>query len=167
MAPSRNGLSARPPGAAVPLRRALTDRWFLAALLAAVPAVLLMPAAGIAPPALPADPSARAIFALQVVLVFPLLEEAVFRGLIQATLLELGSVRRLMPGISVANVAASLLFALAHVLLQGIPEAALVIVPSLVLGAVFERHRGLATPVILHAAYNAAWLAGIVCCSGR
>ncbi len=110
---------------------------------------------GAAGPAWIADGPGR--FAL-LVLAYPVLEEIVFRGMIQDWLLRHLPPRRIL-GISGANAAASLLFALAHLPAHPPLWAAAVFVPSLVYGFFFERTRALAAPVLLHVWYNLGYFA--------
>ena len=92
--------------------------------------------------------------ALMLVVVAPLLEETVFRAGAQAWLRR--TTRR--PLVAVALTAA--LFGMAHVAARGEPAAALVFVPALAIGFVYERTGRLRDCVALHAAMNALWLAG-------
>jgi membrane protease YdiL (CAAX protease family) len=89
------------------------------------------------------------------VVVYPLLEEFVFRGLVQPELAQRWP-RRYGP-LSVANLVTSLTFALAHLVTRGPVTAALVFLPSLGLGWVRERSGGLLWPVALHALGNLIW----------
>jgi len=85
--------------------------------------------------------------------VAPVLEEIVFRAGVQAWLRR--ATRR--PVLAVALTAA--LFGLAHVAVRGELAAALVCVPALAIGCVYERTGRLRDCVALHAAMNALWLA--------
>lgn len=84
--------------------------------------------------------------------VSPLAEEILFRlGMHQALLVRgFGQGR--------ANLLVALLFAALHVLLRGQAEAALVALPALIIGRVFERQQRLAPCVLLHALMNLIWL---------
>lgn len=90
------------------------------------------------------------------ILVYPPLEETVFRGGVQPWL-AVRTVRRWGP-LSAANVGTSLLFSVAHLPFQPPWWAAAVLLPSLVFGYFRERHDGLAAPITLHAAYNASYV---------
>ena len=87
------------------------------------------------------------------VLVYPPLEEILFRGWLQQSLLQ-----RLRHGrnwlISPANLIASLVFAAAHLWRHNWLLAAAVILPSLIFGYFYERHQGLRSPILLHGWYN-------------
>lgn len=84
----------------------------------------------------------------------PLLEEAVFRAGLQDRLL-----RRARP-VWHANLLTALAFGLAHAALRGDPWAFAVALPALLIGRVYERTRQLRLCVALHAAMNALWLVG-------
>jgi len=92
------------------------------------------------------------------VVVYPLLEEIVFRGALQGTLLGVPALARRRLGLSGANVLASIAFAAAHLWSQPPSWAAAVLVPSLVFGHVYERHRRVGPAFALHAFYNAGFL---------
>ena len=91
------------------------------------------------------------------VLVYPVLEEIVFRGLIQELVHEYLSKASLGP-VSVANLLTSLLFAGVHFFYHPPLWAALVFFPSLVFGFFKDRTQGLMAPIILHVFYNAGFL---------
>jgi len=106
-------------------------------------------------------PIARPVQFLALVVLYPVLEELVFRGLLQGTLLRHGWGRRRAGPVTAANLVAALAFAAAH-LLQGPPAwAAAVFLPGLVFGYFRERH-GIGAAIVLHAFYNTgfAWLFG-------
>jgi len=110
--------------------------WRLA-LLAAVPVWLALAlATGRAMHA----PSGMAAW-LSFVVVQPLLEELVFRGLLQGQLLRLGAARRLGP-VSVANLVTTFAFVAA---------------PSMVFGHLRERFGSVLPATLLHAFYNAGF----------
>jgi uncharacterized protein len=92
---------------------------------------------------------------LLLILVYPLLEEAVFRGIIQPALHEWTRGAGLA-GLSLANIITSVLFAAVHMPAHGILHAALVFGPSLVFGLFRERHGTVASPAVLHVTWNAA-----------
>lgn len=92
------------------------------------------------------------------VLVYPLLEEIVFRGALQGALLDVPALARRGLGLSGANLVASVAFALAHLWSQPPLWAAAVFVPSLAFGHLYERHRSVVPAVALHAFYNAGFL---------
>jgi len=91
------------------------------------------------------------------VLVYPVAEELVFRGLIQELLHEYLGSGRLGP-LSVSNLLTSSLFAGLHFIYHPPLWAALVFFPSLVFGFFKERTAALAAPIILHAFYNSGFI---------
>lgn len=88
-------------------------------------------------------------------LVYPVLEEIVFRGLIQDTLRQWNPAA--LGPLSLANLFASLLFSALHFFYHAPLWAALVFLPSLVFGYFKERHNSLAAPVGLHMFYNSGY----------
>jgi len=93
--------------------------------------------------------------ALLIVWVYPVLEEVVFRGGLQAGLATLKPFTGLMYlGISAANVLTSLIFALFHLINQPPLWAAAVFVPSLVFGWAKDRYQSLQPCIALHVFYN-------------
>ncbi len=85
------------------------------------------------------------------VLIYPPLEEIVFRGGVQQWLLARQPSDCL---ISRANLSTSILFALAHLWQHNVAHALLVFWPSLVFGHLYERYRSLAAPIAVHSWYN-------------
>lgn len=128
------------------------DPLFLLALLAGPLAwwLLLGPPDPAAGPGVAGRPLALAMVAG----LYPVLEEWLFRGLIQPQLLRHRRGRRSVLGISAANGLTSLLFAAAHLFSQPLPWAAAVMVPSLVFGAFRDRYRSVVPAIILHCFYN-------------
>lgn len=102
------------------------------------------------------------------VLLQPLLEELVFRGLLQGQLLRLstpsgGQPRRLGP-LTLANLLVTAGFVALHLRAQPLAWALAVAVPSLIFGHLRERMGSVWPAVLLHIFYNAgfgltAWLA--------
>ena len=91
------------------------------------------------------------------VLIQPLLEELVFRGVLQGLALRLttdkGQPRRMGP-ITLANVLVTLVFVALHLQAQPLTWALAVVVPSLVLGHLRERLASVWPSVLVHAVYN-------------
>jgi len=85
---------------------------------------------------------------------YPLLEEWLFRGLLQPQLLTFRPLRARFLGLSNANLLTSLLFATAHLFVQSPLWAAAVIVPSLIFGAFRDRYQNVVPAIILHSFYN-------------
>lgn len=105
---------------------------------------------------LPADWVAWASF----VLVQPVAEELVFRGIFQGQVMRLGAVngapRRLGP-VSLANVLVTLGFVVLHLRAQPLAWALAVVGPSLVLGHLRERMGSVWPAVLVHVVYNAGF----------
>ena len=95
---------------------------------------------------------------LMVVIVYPVLEEFVFREALQGALLIRPPFAASLAGISLASVVTSTLFALAHLAQQPPVWAAMVFLPSLIFGWAKERHGTLASPIALHMVYNAGFI---------
>ena len=88
---------------------------------------------------------------------YPVAEEALFRGLVQGWLLDRPWGRLHRGPLSLANGLTSVLFAALHLFTHPPLAAALVFFPSLVFGVARERTGGLAWPIGLHGWYNAGW----------
>lgn len=96
-----------------------------------------------------------------VLLVVPICEEVVFRGLLQHELASYAKLRRTVLGISWDNIISSGLFTLVHVIYFENLWVLLLIIPALLLGLFYSRQRRLIYPVCLHIWYNANGL--LVC----
>lgn len=94
---------------------------------------------------------------LLLVLIYPVLEEVVFRGLIQDW-----AGKRLagctVGPVTAGNLATSTLFTLAHVGYHATPWALLVVFPSLVFGWLKDQTGSLIPPIGLHIFYNAGFV---------
>ena len=102
-------------------------------------------------------PLAAPLAYLMPALVYPVLEEIVFRGLIQDLVHEYVSSRSLGP-VSVANLLTTLLFTAMHFIYHAPLWASLVFLPSLVFGFFKDRTGRLVAPIVLHIFYNAGFL---------
>jgi len=99
---------------------------------------------------------------LAILLLYPVVEEWVFRGVLQGELLRRPGLRQRHLGVTRANLLTSLLFAATHLVHQPPLWALAVLVPSLVLGHFRERYAGLRLPIALHILFNAVYvLAGV------
>jgi hypothetical protein len=96
-------------------------------------------------------------FLIGFLLVQPLLEELLFRGVVQGWLRERHWGPLELFGVSASNWIASLLFVAAHLPAQPLAWSLAVFVPSLVFGYFRDRHDSLVPPMILHVVYNAAF----------
>jgi membrane protease YdiL (CAAX protease family) len=91
---------------------------------------------------------------VMLILVAPVLEEIVFRaGLHEALQRQWRQIPHL------ANAATALIFGASHMLVRGDPAAFAVVLPALLIGAVYERTGRLRHCILLHAAMNVGWLA--------
>jgi membrane protease YdiL (CAAX protease family) len=90
----------------------------------------------------------------------PLIEEVVFRGILQGQALRLwtrnGEPRRLGP-ITLANLLVTLAFVALHLRVQPLAWALAVSVPSLVFGHLRERMSSVWPAVLVHSIYNTAF----------
>lgn len=87
-------------------------------------------------------------------LVYPMLEEWIFRGLLQGTLFGYRQLRAGVGGITLANLAVSLVFTSLHFINHPPLAAAAVLIPSLVFGYFRDRYGNLVAPIWLHVFYN-------------
>ena len=92
---------------------------------------------------------------MSLVVLYPIVEEIVFRGLIQPFLAKRLSQRWSV--FSLANVLTSLLFVVVHLINHPPLWALAVFGPSLVFGYSQERYNHLVAPIILHCSYNAGY----------
>jgi len=96
---------------------------------------------------------------LWVGLLYPVLEEYVFRGALQTALFNRTTLRRSLMGISMANVLTSLVFAAMHFINQPPLWAAMVFFPSLVFGWARDRYANIHASIVLHVVYNTGFIA--------
>jgi membrane protease YdiL (CAAX protease family) len=88
------------------------------------------------------------------VVVYPVVEELAFRGVIQGALLRWSAAKEMLPGITVANGLTSALFVAMHFVHHPPMWAVAVLVPSLVFGYFRDRFGSVLPSVVLHAFYN-------------
>ena len=91
------------------------------------------------------------------VLLYPVVEEIIFRGLILELVHDYISRNSLGP-LTIANLLTSVLFTGLHFIFHAPLWAALVFFPSLVFGFFKDRTQRLLAPIILHVFYNAGYL---------
>jgi len=152
--PFRRGLAriagqwglALPPGRGW---RGFADKHLLLAAAAALPVLTVLCAAFGPAMHAPAGWQAWASF----VLVQPVLEELVFRGVVQGELLQWTGGRKAGP-VTQANLWTSLAFTAVHFLVQPAAWALSVAGPSLVFGHLRDRLRSAWPAVVLHVLYN-------------
>ena len=150
----------KPTSGPVSAASLLRDRLFVAALLIPLP----LWAVWLSITGQPVDlvwPLAQPLRFTMLVLIYPVLEEIVFRGLLQDVLHRVCKSKTVGP-LSLSNVLTSLVFTATHFLYHAPLWAAAVFVPSLVFGFFKDRHRRLLSPIVLHIYYNFGyfWLFG-------
>jgi len=91
-----------------------------------------------------------------IILVYPVLEEIVFRGLLLEFLGKRFS--RRFGLLTVANLLTSIAFVVAHLIYSSWLWALLVFFPSLVFGYLKERHQSLLSPILMHGFYNLGYV---------
>lgn len=99
-------------------------------------------------------------FALAV-LAYPIVEELLFRGVIQPAIAA-RLARRALPGVSAANFHTSLAFAALHLLRHPPAQALATFFPSLVFGHFRERYANVIPGMLLHVWYNLGWFGLLV-----
>jgi membrane protease YdiL (CAAX protease family) len=135
-------------------RYGLGDSHFMLALLAGILFWLLWPwLAGSGEDAPAYNWPALAML----ILLQPLLEELLFRGLIQGKLLAYGWGRRRLVGLTQANLISSVLFTTLHFTSHPPLWATGVLLPSLLFGYFRDRHVSIYPAVVLHIFYNAGY----------
>ncbi|MBL1276848.1 MAG: JDVT-CTERM system CAAX-type protease [Ectothiorhodospiraceae bacterium] len=85
---------------------------------------------------------------------YPLLEECLFRGLLQPWLLRYQSVQTQFIGFTAANVWTTIFFVGAHFFTHPPLWALLVIIPSLTFGWFRDKYQSVVPAIILHCFYN-------------
>lgn len=93
------------------------------------------------------------------VVIFPVLEEWLFRGVLQPHLLSRSYGAQSLWGITLANTWTTLAFAAAHLLTHTPLWALLVIAPSLLFGWFRDRYNSILPGLILHICYNLVYYA--------
>lgn len=99
----------------------------------------------------------------QLALLYPVMEELVFRGLLQERLWKTRLARLSIYCISMPNMVTSVVFTGFHFLVHPPVSAVAVIIPSLVFGFFRDRYQSVIPSIILHTFYNA----GVVLLFGR
>ena len=89
---------------------------------------------------------------------YPLLEEILFRGIIQKLLIDKSWGSKSVAGLSTANLLTSFLFVLAHLWNQPAMWAVSVFIPSLLYGFFRDRYSNIYPSIILHSFYNAGFV---------
>ncbi len=99
---------------------------------------------------------------LLLAVVYPVLEEIVFRGGLQKQLHRWLNTSWRIGVVSLPNLLTSLVFSAMHLFYHPPLWAAAVVLPSLVFGYFKDKYSGLAAPIALHISYNTGyyWLFG-------
>ena len=92
---------------------------------------------------------------LTLVLVYPILEEIIFRGFLHPILAK--HLNHSWSVITLANLLTSLVFALTHLINHPPIWAVATFIPSLAYGYSLERVKHISAPIILHCTYNAGY----------
>ncbi|MEJ2181798.1 MAG: JDVT-CTERM system glutamic-type intramembrane protease [Gammaproteobacteria bacterium] len=90
---------------------------------------------------------------------YPVLEEILFRGVVQGSLINTLFGQKKVAGLTGANWITSLLFVVAHLWYQPAIWAVMVIVPSLIYGFFRDRFSNIYPSIVLHAFYNGGFTA--------
>jgi len=93
-----------------------------------------------------------------VLLIFPIIEEFVFRAQLQTSLAPINK-GLLFSTISRANILTTTAFSLTHALLRDWETGLAVVLPSLFLGWLYEQHRSLLLNICVHCVANIAFFA--------
>ena len=137
----------------------LRDRWLYAIALAAFPVAFGMRALT---DVAETEPTPDLSWLVGFLVWQPLVEELLFRGVLQGQLGRTRGGRWQCRGISGANLLASALFVLAHASHHAPAWAVAVFVPSLAFGLMRDRHGSIYPGLLLHAVCNGAYvLAGL------
>jgi len=91
---------------------------------------------------------------LNAIVIYPVLEEVIFRGFLLEEFLLVAPFKKKYFSISIANIVCSLLFAISHGLFFMDWSALLVFLPSLLIGYLYEERRNLISAIALHSWYN-------------
>jgi len=93
---------------------------------------------------------------ISLMLLQPITEEFVFRGVLQGQLLRLSSARKVGP-VTLANLCTTAGFVALHFPVQPLGWALAVAIPSVIFGHMRERFSSVLPAVVLHAIYNAGF----------
>ena len=134
--------------------------WLLGAAFLAAPLFWWAVAHFVNPQPGLASPSAEPRILVLLILVYPVLEEIVFRGALQGWLRSKSWGLRQRSGVTVANILTSIVFTAAHIVRGPILWSAGVVFPSLIFGFFRDRYGNLYAPIALHIFYNSGliWL---------
>jgi membrane protease YdiL (CAAX protease family) len=140
------------PTATRPLR---DIRFFIA--LAAAPIFWLLLFVAVRPQPVLDWPLREPLRFLFPALLYPVVEELIFRGLLQDSAHRYLKAWQLGP-LTHANLLVSVLFTALHFINHPPGWAAAVLIPSLIFGYFKDRSGGMAAPIVLHVFYNSGYL---------
>ncbi len=144
------------------MRRLMTRKfdWLLGAAFLAAPFYWWVLTLFVNSTSEPAESSADTKRLLLLVIVYPILEEIVFRGALQGWVRRKSWGLRHRFGVTTANILTSIVFAAFHLIRRPNIWSAGVILPGLVFGFFRDRYGNLYAPMALHIFYNAGliWL---------
>lgn len=106
--------------------------------------------------------SATPMMLVSLLLWQPLVEELLFRGVLQGALLSTTAGRYRVVGLSAANIISSIAFVLIHLVKHPWPWAVAVIVPSLLFGYYRERSASVAPSILMHVVFNTAFFMNLL-----
>lgn len=139
-------------------KRCYRNNRFILALLAGIPVVWVMH--GWLQP-YPAEVQFSVVQLLSLIIWQPLVEEVLFRGIIQGQFARREWGRRTLLGISGANTVTSILFVAVHMINSPPLFALTVMVPSLVFGYFRDYCNSVYPSIIIHSTYNSMVFAGL------
>lgn len=132
------------------------DRWFLLALAGGIACWVLLWLTVM--PTFTVKKNPVWLILVLTIIWYPVLEEMLFRGVIQGTLVGKSWGIRPLMGLSVANWLTSSLFVMAHLWYQPALWAITLIAPSLVYGFFRDRYANIYPCIILHGFYNGGFV---------
>jgi len=97
----------------------------------------------------------RMLFML--ILIYPIMEEWLFRGLLQSWLMESSLGRKSVARFTLANAVTSIIFSAAHLFMHTLLWSMLVLFPSLIFGWMRDRYQSVRPAIALHIFYNSGY----------
>ena len=94
-------------------------------------------------------------YLISVILIIPIIEEVIFRGLLQTWIAK--RYNQAVGELSLANLITSSIFALLHLFTQPLSMALYTFIPSLIFGYAKDRYKRLMPSIILHSSYNGGY----------
>ena len=94
-------------------------------------------------------------YLISVILIIPIIEEVIFRGLLQTWIAK--RYNQVVGQLSLANLITSSIFALLHLFTQPLSMALYTFIPSLIFGYAKDRYKRLMPSIILHSSYNGGY----------